>query len=123
LLKWPGGKRRLLQHLVKLVPETYNRYFEGFAGGAALFFALTPDISVLTDKNAELINCYEQVNNQPYAVIEHLSKMRNTERDYYLIRATVPDDPIERAARFIYLVTLSFNGIYRENLRGIFNVP
>lgn len=123
LLKWPGGKRALLNHILALVPSTFNRYYEPFVGGGALFFALRPMQAVLADNNVELINCYKQVRDCPDAVIAHLSKLRNTKEDYYAIRESIPTEDTSRAARFIYLMTLSFNGIHRVNLQGNFNVP
>lgn len=123
LLKWPGGKRALLKHILAFVPSTFNTYFEPFVGGGALFFALQPEHAILADKNTELINCYKQVRDTPDAVIAHLSQLRNTEEEYYIVRETVPSDDTARAARFIYLMTLSFNGIHRVNLQGKFNVP
>ena len=123
LLKWPGGKRALLKHILAFAPGTFNKYYEPFVGGGALFFALQPKQAVLADKNTELINCYKQVRDFPDAVISHLSKLRNTKDDYYAIRECTPSDDIARAARFIYLMTLSFNGIHRVNLQGKFNVP
>ena len=123
LLKWPGGKRALLKHILPFVPSTFNRYYEPFVGGGALFFALQPKQVLLADNNSELINCYKQVRDNPDAVIAHLSKLRNTKEDYYAIREFIPSDDTARAARFIYLMTLSFNGIHRVNLQGKFNVP
>lgn len=123
LLKWPGGKRMLVRHLVQLVPSEIGRYYEPFLGGGALFFALCPKSALLTDNNQELINCYVQVRNQPHAVISCLAQMKNTEQDYYAIRENVPVDEVGRAGRLIYLATLSFNGIHRVNLKGQFNVP
>lgn len=123
LLKWPGGKRLLLQRITSKVPSRYNRYLEPFAGGAALFFRLNPTVATLTDCNNELIETYVQVRDHPNLVIEALKKLRNSEKDYYRIRAQIPLAAVPRAARFIYLCTLSFNGIYRCNLKGEFNVP
>ncbi len=123
LLKWPGGKRALLKHILAFVPSTFNCYYEPFVGGGALYFALQPKQAILTDKNTELINCYKQVRDCPDAVIAHLSKLRNTKEDYYAIRESIPSEDAGRAARFIYLMTLSFNGIHRVNLQGKFNVP
>jgi len=123
LLKWPGGKRSLLKHILAFVPSTFNSYYEPFVGGGALFFALQPRQAVLADNNTELINCYKQVRDYPSAVIAHLSKLKNTKEDYYAIRKNIPSDDASRAARFIYLMTLSFNGIHRVNLQGTFNVP
>ncbi|HEY6250746.1 MAG TPA: Dam family site-specific DNA-(adenine-N6)-methyltransferase [Candidatus Angelobacter sp.] len=123
LLKWPGGKRNLLDTILPLVPTRFNRYFEPFLGGGALFFALQPKKAYLSDKNAELIQTYLQVRDRPELVIRELRKLRNTERDYYRIRSSAPRSSAAQAARLIYLVTLAFNGIYRVNLKGEFNVP
>ena len=123
LLKWPGGKRALLKQFLTFVPSSFNRYFEPFVGGGALFFALQPKQAVIADNNTELINCYRQVRDCPDAVIAFLSKLRNTKEDYYAIRESIPTEDASRAARFIYLMTLSFNGIHRVNLQGNFNVP
>lgn len=123
LLKWPGGKRSLVKYILPLIPSEYKRYYEPFAGGSALFFTLKPDNAVLADINPELINCYSQVKTHPDAVIYYLKQLKNTEKDYYKIRNTLPNCDIAKAARLIYLTTLSFNGIYRLNLKGLFNVP
>jgi len=88
-----------------------------------VFFALRPRRAVLSDTNSELMNCYVQVRERPHGVIERLGRLRNTQAEYYRIRAAVPRSDVGRAARLIYLTTLSFNGIYRVNLRGEFNVP
>ena len=122
-MKWPGGKRELVNHLLPLFPERFGRYFKPFAGGAAVFFALSPRRAVLADTNGDLINCYIQVRDQPEEVIKRLAEMPNTELDYYAIRAAGPIDPVIQAARLIYLTSLSFNGIHRVNLIGQFNVP
>jgi len=123
LLKWPGGKRSLLNEIIPLLPKTFGRYYEPFVGGGALFFALRPRVAVLSDNNSDLINCYIQVRDRPDQVISLLTKLKNTEQDYYKIRDRIPTQDVAKAARFIYLTTLSFNGIYRLNLRGEFNVP
>jgi len=123
LLKWPGGKRRLLNSILPLVPRSFNRYFEPFLGGGALFFALAPKCAYLSDKNGELINTYAQVRDNPEAVIRKLCRLKNNEETYYTVRSSRPSSDVGRAARLIYLTTLAFNGIYRENLRGVFNVP
>ena len=123
LLKWPGGKRSLLPALRELVPSAFTTYYEPFVGGGALFFDLCPDGAVLADHNEHLISCYEEVRDNPSAVIEILQRMPNSPEDYYRIRRWSPTTAIEAAARTIYLATLAFNGIYRVNLRGEFNVP
>lgn len=123
LLKWPGGKRRLLKYIIPLLPEGYKRYYEPFVGGGALFFRLLPNCATISDTNSDLIDCYIQVRDKPLEVIDALRKMRNSESDYYKIRKSVPKSNTAKAARIIYLTTLSFNGIYRQNLNGKFNVP
>jgi DNA adenine methylase len=124
LLKWAGGKRWLAPHLAEMISRTtFGRYFEPFGGGAALFFQLAPTRAVLSDRNADLINCYKQIKTDPESVIATLRRFRNSESDYYAIRDMRPRLARTRAARVLYLTTLAFNGIYRVNLRGEFNVP
>ena len=123
LLKWPGGKRALMRNLLPYIPLKFNRYFEPFVGGGALFFAVGPNSAILSDLNSDLIETYREVRDRPADVIGALNAMHNSEDDYYSIRAMIPEDASTRAARFIYLCTLSFNGIHRYNLRGEFNVP
>jgi len=122
LLKWAGGKRALAAEITPLL-QGYRRYFEPFFGGGAVFFELNPKSAVLSDLNPELINCYKVTQSQPDALIEKLRKLKNSRDDYYDIRASSPRSEVGRAARFIYLCTLSFNGIYRVNQAGQFNVP
>ena len=123
LLKWPGGKRSILGSLLPLVSANYCTYYEPFFGGGALFFAIQPPRAFLSDNNPDLIDCYVQVRDHADQVIERLAMLKNTEREYYQVRDNVPADPMAKAARLIYLVTLSFNGIHRLNLKGEFNVP
>ncbi|HXI69082.1 MAG TPA: Dam family site-specific DNA-(adenine-N6)-methyltransferase [Verrucomicrobiae bacterium] len=123
LFRWAGGKRRLLSQILPLIPKKYNHYYEPFCGGAALFFELNPANATLGDTNEELINCYKQVKASPEEVIAALRKLENIKADYYKIRGKVPTSLIERAARLFYLMELSFNGIYRVNSSGEFNVP
>lgn len=123
LIKWPGGKRRLLKFIMPLVPKSADRYYEPFLGSAAVFFALRPRKALLTDKNADLIAMYQQVRDNPESVIGELRKFKNTEEDYYRIRDAAPKSDAQKAARLIYLSTLSFNGIHRVNAAGLFNVP
>jgi len=123
LLKWPGGKRSLLRHILPLIPQNYGRYFEPFLGGGALFFALQPTRAYLSDNNPELINCYVQVRDRPNKVIAYLKRLKNTERFYYAVRSKKPKGEVARAGRLIYLTTLAFNGIHRLNTQGQFNVP
>src|SRR5258708_6686451 len=123
LVRWAGGKRLLLKHLIPHVPDTFNRYYEPFIGGGALFFALQPENAFLSDNNEELMNCYIQIRAHPEDIIALLSPLSNTKEAYYAIRASTPQDAIDRAVRFLYLMKLAFNGIHRVNAQGHFNVP
>lgn len=126
ILRWAGGKRWLIPTLRELVAgqSQLRRYYEPFLGGAAVFLGLAPgDSGVLSDLNQELIETYQTVKKQPLAVASELTKHRNTEEYYYELRATVPHNAPQRAARFIYLNHTSYNGIFRVNLQGKYNVP
>lgn len=123
LIKWPGGKRALVGSILQFIPKKFGTYFEPFFGGGAVFFALQPSSAVLSDANEELINAYTQVRDNPQALAHALRSLKNSEHDYYKIRATAPRTELHKAARLIYLTRLSFNGIHRVNLRGEFNVP
>ncbi len=123
VFKWPGGKRSLVASIESLIDRKYDRLVEPFCGSAALFFHLTPKTALLADRNVELINAYIQIRDQVDDLMKKLDRMSNSENSYYKIRSTKPRTDLNRAARLIYLMRLSFNGIYRENLRGEFNVP
>lgn len=122
-IKWPGGKRALLSSILPLFPQAPKRYFEPFLGGGAVFFALQPRKAILSDLNEELINLYQCVRDDPVGLIRILKTLKNSEGHYYKIRAKRCRSPLRRAARILYLNTLSFNGIHRVNLNGEFNVP
>ena len=126
-LKWAGGKRQLLPQIERLLPRRIHTYFEPFVGGAALFFRLAALRSfkraVLADANAELVSCYQMIRDHAGEVIEALQEYRNERELYYAVRATVPTSPVERAARLIYLNRCGYNGLYRVNSKGGFNVP
>lgn len=100
-----------------------QRYFEPFVGGGALFFYLRPRKAFIADRNAALIECYQAVKETPDLVVSALRRLTNSEAEYYRIRDSRPRSKHGRAARLIYLCRLSFNGIYRENQNGEFNVP
>lgn len=125
IFRWAGSKRKLLPRLLTCVPEEYGTYIEPFAGSACLFFALDPQTSILGDFNPELIHAYEQICRYPRRIHQHLVEMPDTAVDYYRIRALSPDklSMTKRAARFIYLNRFCFNGVYRTNKQGKFNVP
>jgi DNA adenine methylase len=125
IVKWAGGKGQLLDRLLPQLPARMNRYFEPFAGGAALFFALAPRDAVLCDVNAELVNMYTVARDELTSLVRTLKPYRYDRERFYQVRATDPGTltPVERAARFIYLNRTCFNGLYRVNRRGQFNVP
>jgi len=124
-LKWAGGKRLLLPTILPKLPPIGHtaRYFEPFLGGGAIFFALQPARASLSDVNAQLVQTYRAIRNNLDEVIDVLSSLKNTREDYYRIRKWQPRTPARLAARFIYLNKTCFNGLYRENLAGEFNVP
>ena len=129
--KWTGGKRQLLPVIRELMPKTYNRYFEPFVGGGALFFDLAPKDAVINDFNAELINCYQQIKDNPQELIEILKiHQEYNSKEYYLdLRSADRDERIDimsevqRAARTLYMLRVDFNGLYRVNSKNQFNVP
>ncbi len=124
-LRWAGGKTWLLKYFNSLAPNiSFKNYHEPFLGSAALFLFLQPEKkSYLSDLNSELIETYICVRDEIENVITELSKFKNTQLDYYKVRESKFRSDYKRAARFIYLNQTSFNGIYRVNLNGIYNVP
>ena len=124
-LKWAGGKSQLLPELSKHIPKSYGRYIEPFLGGGALFFYLQPQKAILADSNEELINCYTVVRDNVEKLIKALRKYVNEEDFFYKIRAqnTARFGEVSRAARIIYLNKTCYNGLYRVNKQGNFNVP
>ncbi len=124
-LKWAGGKSRLIPQYQRYFPAHYSAYCEPFLGGGAVFFHLQPRRSLLMDINPELVNVFQCVRDRVFELIEHLKFHRDAhcEAHYYQVRACIPTDSVERAARFIYLNKTCFNGLYRENSKGQFNVP
>ena len=125
ILKWAGGKTQMLNDLLPKVPSCYGRYIEPFFGGGALFFALQPENAIIADSNPELINMYRQVANNVDDVISYLKKYENTSEMFYQVRSLDWNNlaPAEAAARTIYLNRTCFNGLYRVNRKGQFNVP
>lgn len=124
-LKWAGGKRRLLPELHRSVPARWNRYYEPFLGGGALYFSMPQPDSFLSDVNMELVSCYSVVRDKPEQLIEHLSTHVYSQEHYQWVRALNPDvlTDVERASRFVYLNRTCFNGLWRVNRRGEFNTP
>jgi DNA adenine methylase len=129
-LKWAGGKRQLLPEIYPRIPIIKGRYIEPFMGAAAVFFSLAPKRSWLNDINDELVNCFCVVRDEVDELLKRLSNYYYDKDFYYEIRkldrqegGLLKLDPIERAARFIFLNRTGFNGLYRVNLKGHFNVP
>ncbi|TFD75040.1 DNA adenine methylase [Cryobacterium fucosi] len=124
-LRWAGGKRWLLPQILDLIGDLpVRRYHEPFVGGGSVFFALdVSEQAFLSDLNTDLIEVYRQVRDRPSDVTEELTKYENTSAEYYAARASSPTAAVQRAARFIYLNHTSFNGIFRVNLKGEYNVP
>ncbi len=128
-LKWAGGKRQLLPTIGKYIPQKYNIYYEPFIGAGAVLFYLQPSIGVINDSNSELINCYEVIKNSIDELILNLRQHKNEKEYYYKIRDLDRDtgfydlDPVRRASRIIYLNKTCFNGLFRVNSAGQFNVP
>ncbi|BAY11278.1 DNA adenine methylase [Calothrix sp. NIES-2098] len=124
-LKWAGGKSRLIQQYIPYLPTKYKTYFEPFIGGGAVFFYLQPQAAVITDINAELIITYRCVRDKVEELIGLLQehKTRHNRDYYYSVRANPGSTDLEKAARLIYLNKTCFNGLYRVNSKGQFNVP
>lgn len=129
-LKWVGGKRQLINDIKKYMPKKFNRYFEPFVGGGALFFELKINDSIINDYNNELTNLYNVIKNSPLELIEDVKKHKINSDYYYNIRSLDRDEKlydnlsdIEKASRFIYLNKTGYNGLYRVNQKGQNNVP
>jgi DNA adenine methylase len=131
IVKWAGGKTKLLEPLTQRVPTQIRTYAEPFAGGAALFFALADDPSrtieraVLADQNEDLVACYRAVRDDVEALLVALAAYKHDEEEYYRVRDRDPRGlgDAERGARLIYLNRTCFNGLWRVNRQGKFNVP
>ncbi|MCS6942448.1 MAG: DNA adenine methylase [Geminocystis sp.] len=124
-VKWAGGKRQLVNALKKEIPKHFNRYIEPFVGGGALLFELMPQKAIINDINKELINAYLVIKENLGELLIELRNHKNEHIYYYKIRALKPEflSEVKRASRFIYLNKTCFNGLYRENSKGEFNVP
>ena len=127
-IKWAGGKRTLIPNILNLLPDNIHTYWEPFVGGGAVFFALNNKFenTQLSDINAELILTYKSIQEYPEQLIELLTehaKQHSNINYYYEVRQTYSECPIKIAARFIYLNKTCYNGLYRVNKQGKFNVP
>ena len=132
-VKWAGGKRQLIDEINKRMPSNYNRYFEPFVGGGAILFNLQPKDAIINDINKSLINAYRQIKQSPIELMKAMDELDNIPEDgkayYYNIREKYNDKlmqgyfDVELAAMFIFINKHCFNGLYRVNGKGLFNVP
>lgn len=125
ILRWAGSKRKLLPHILPCIPKGTVRYIEPFAGSCCVFLALRPKKAILGDRNSALIQTYKTIRKAPEAVSLAVSGMPATEQFYYELRASPENqmDDVYKAAKFVYLNRHCFNGVYRTNKNGVFNVP
>lgn len=124
-LNWAGGKRWFVKKYSDFFPREYNRYIEPFLGSGAVYFYLQPQTALLGDMNSDLISAYQGIQKDHVKLNKLLEEHQKNHSDeyYYEMRKNIFIDPVEQAARFIYLNRTCFNGIYRVNLKGEFNVP
>jgi DNA adenine methylase len=124
-LKWAGGKRWFVTNYRHLIPDSYDGYIEPFVGSGALFFTLRPKQAILADVNPELINLYSVIRSDPYGMQRKLLRHQrlHSKEYFYYMRKSVPRSELGRAARFLYLNRTCWNGLYRVNAQGKFNVP
>ena len=124
-LKWAGGKRWLVKRYPSLFPSSPPRLIEPFCGSSAVFFSISPRDAILSDSNARLIECYRAIRDDTLHFVHHFGRFckLHSRAFFYRCRSISYSDPTERAAQFLYLNRVCFNGIYRENLLGQFNVP
>jgi DNA adenine methylase len=134
-LKWVGGKTQLLSQFEAFFPEQFQHYYEPFVGSGAVFFHLRPTQATLSDSNPYLIGAYQHIQERVEEVIALLHNIRSRyhalpseeqEREYYRVRTLyneIPANTIEKSAYLIFLNKIGYNGLYRENARGSYNVP
>ncbi len=125
IIRWAGSKRAIVDRLKAYWPRGARRYVEPFAGSACLFFELRPKQALIGDLNPELIGCYRALSRDSSLVLECLRRLPKGKKAYYNIRDRDPEalSDFEMAARFLYLNRNCFNGLYRTNASGMFNVP
>lgn len=122
-LRWAGSKRRLLPQMLPHVPDTFDRYVEPFLGSGSLFLHLAPEVALLNDACSPLIDTWHALRQDPAAVYYEATRRPLVKDEYYAARSERGGGLIEEAGRFIYLNKGAFNGLYRVNMRGEFNVP
>lgn len=123
-LRWAGGKRWLKKEITELIDiNNYKNYHEPFIGGGAILFHLKPKNAFISDSNKELIDTYLAIKEDPAYVIKRLKEFKKDKESYYKIRSQIFNNVFDKAAKFIFLNQMSFNGIYRVNANGGYNVP
>ena len=133
-IKWAGGKRQLLAQIRERMPESFNNYYEPFVGGGAVIFDLLPTSAVINDINKALVNAYRQICNATDEFLKKLNELDETmwedgKEYYYSLREHYNDKlmkeefDVELAALFVFINKHCFNGLYRVNGKGLFNVP
>lgn len=128
-LKWAGGKRKLLSKIQHYIPKDFSTYYEPFIGGGAVLFYLLPQKAIISDVSEELVNVYRVIKNNVDELIEDLKKHKNEKEYYYKTRALDREkgfanlSNIFKASRIIYLNKTCYNGLFRVNKNGYFNVP
>ncbi|NER10032.1 DNA adenine methylase [Muriicola jejuensis] len=122
-LKWAGGKRWFVANYKNIIPQFNGKYVEPFLGSGVVFFHLTPRKGIIADINEELITTYQAIKDSHVRVTNELNNLKELGADYYDVREWSPEDRIQTAARFIYLNRTCWNGLYRVNKQGQFNVP
>jgi DNA adenine methylase len=122
-VRWAGSKRGLLSHILPFLPDRFGRYYEPFLGSGSLFFLLQPDRATLNDRCAELIDAYRAVKDHAPSVAKMAKAITFDKQTFYEVRANRSQDRVERAAEFLFLNRACFNGLYRVNSTGQFNVP
>lgn len=132
VLKWAGGKTQLLDQIIANMPSVYNDYYEPFIGGGAVLLGLAPNRAIINDINGQLVNLYVQLKNSPECLINMINELDSfhcTKERYYLLRERYnfkivnSEYDVESAALMIWINKHCFNGLYRVNKKGLFNVP
>ena len=133
-VKWAGGKRQLLTQIRERMPEKYNRYYEPFIGGGAVLFELQPENATINDINKALINTYKRIQSEPFEFLKFINRLDEemwedgkeyvySLREHYNDKMMKEEFDVEMAALFVFLNKHCFNGLYRVNGKGLFNVP
>lgn len=133
-VKWAGGKRQLLDRISKRMPKAYNHYFEPFIGGGAVLFEFLPETAIINDINKALMNAYQVIRDEPRNFIEATRRLdaemwEDGKEYYYMMRKRYNEKllkeayDVETAALFVFINKHCFNGLYRVNGKGLFNVP